>query len=134
MRFQKVFNPILLSSKAKALRRRRVHLCDPYLSTVSWRIQDRLCIFSLCFSFLFPHHTSLHIPTYLLLTPCWVQRHSPFCQGQTFGYILTTISIISEYTRTTTSEIEARGKTVAMELKSPGGYPLQTKRILYSPE
>ena len=64
MTFRKVFHPILYSSKAKALRRRRVHLCDPYLSTVSWRIQDRLCIFSLCFSFLFPHHTSLHIPIY----------------------------------------------------------------------
>ena len=33
-------------------------------------------------------------------------------------WILATISISSEYTRT--SEIEARGKTVAMELKSPG--------------
>ena len=67
MTFRKVFHPILLSSKAKALRRRRVHLCDPYLSTVSWRIQDRLCIFSLCFSFLFPPSyltTYTYLPTY----------------------------------------------------------------------
>ena len=86
MRFQIVFNPILLSSKAKALRRRRVHLCDPYLSTVSWRIQDRLCIFSLCFSFLFPP-SYLTTYTYLLCTTCWVQRHSPLCQGQSFQYL-----------------------------------------------